>query len=258
MEKVKVFFRKLFDGVTSAQITICVICFLVTLLFTVQVRTINVSESDILKLKREDELRNEINQWKEVYEISSQKIIELNQKIEEYRVASSKTDDTVAVIKKELDTANLLAGLTDVKGEGIKITLDDSKVISEIHKNAGYIDNNVFIIHDTDLMTIINELSIAGAEALSINGQRIISTSSIRCVGPIIQVNGVRISTPFTISAIGDPAVLSGSLKLRGGIIDDLKQADIEVSIEQADEVFIPAYDQALKFEYTKTVGKER
>lgn len=245
-----------FRKITGTQISVCIICFLVSLFFTLQVRTINTSESDILRLKRENELRDEITQWKEVYEIATEKIEELNNKVEDYRKASSKVDDTVALMKKELDTANVLAGISTVKGPGVTVTLDDTEAIEEIRKDAGYYDTNVYIIHDTDIMSVINELSVAGAEAFCVNGQRIVSTTSIRCVGPLIQINGVNLSAPFTISAIGKPETLMGALNLRGGIIDEIEAAKIDVTIEKQNEIIIPAYSKKLEYQYATPVSE--
>ena len=234
----------------GTQVVIWMICFLVAVSFTLQVRTINTNESDILRLKRENELREEITQWKEVYEAATQKIAEQNKKMEEYRNASAKTDDTVALIKKELDTVSLLAGTAAVRGPGITVTLDDTAAIEKINLEAGYYNSNVYIIHDTDIMSVLNELRVAGAEAFSVNGQRIVSNTAIRCVGPLIQINGINLAAPFTISAIGNPDLLSSSLNLRGGIISEIKSAQIEVTIEKQDELVLPAYERVIEYQY--------
>lgn len=243
-----------FKKPNTTQITVCVICFILSLCFTIQVRTINTNESDVLRLKKENELRDEILQWKEVYEASTQKIDDLNAKIEEYRVASTKVDDTVAIIKRDLDEASILAGLTKVKGPGIIVKLDDTAVIEEITLNSGVYNPNVFIIHDTDIMSVINELSAAGAEAFAVNGQRIINNTAIRCVGPVIQVNGINLSAPYTITAIGSPTTLRGALSLRGGIVSEMRNAKIDVTITDQEEVVIPAYDGVLKYQYATSV----
>ena len=243
-----------FEKMNATQITVCVICFVLSLCFTIQVRTINTNESSALRLKTENELRDEIVQWKEVYEASTQKIDDLNAKIEEYRVASAKVDDTVGIMKRELDEANILAGISKVKGPGITVKLDDTAVIEEITLNSGVYNPNVFVIHDTDIMSVINELSAAGAEAFAINGQRVIATTAIRCVGPVIQVNGINLSAPYTITAIGSPTTLRGALGLRGGIVSEMRSAKIDVTITDQEEIIIPAYDGLLKYQYATSV----
>ncbi|MBR2289676.1 MAG: DUF881 domain-containing protein [Clostridia bacterium] len=238
----------------GAKITIGIICFLLMFMITCQIRTISVSESEILRLKNENELRDEVNQWKDMYNLSIEKNNELRAKIEEYQNASSQSSSTVALIKKELDGANILAGLVDVKGEGIKITLDDTRAINQIALDAGGYDPNVFIIHDSDLLMIVNELIAAGAEAVSINGQRISTRTEIRCIGPVISINGARYSAPFVIAAIGDSDILESSMKLRGGVIDSLEQANIDVTIEKSNEIVIEKYNKTINNKYATPV----
>lgn len=250
--------NKLVKKLTKAQIptliTVSIICFVLSLCFTIQVRTININEGDIIRLKKENELREEIVQWREIYEQALKKNDEFTKKIEEYRSAASKNDDTVKIIKKELDDANILAGVSKVRGKGITVTLDDTSAIEEVTESSGFYNPNVYVIHDTDVLSVINELFAAGAEAIEVNGQRIIATTAIRCVGPVIQINGTNLSTPYTISAIGEPKTLSGALKLRGGIISEMKRANIDVTIEEKDDIVIPAYDRVLKYQYATPV----
>ena len=238
----------------GAKITIGIMCFLLMFMITWQIRTISVSDSEILRLKSENELRDEVNQWKDMYNLSLEKNDEVRAKIEEYKNASAKSSSTVALIKKELDDAGIIAGLVDVKGEGLKITLDDTRAINQIAIDAGGYDPNVFVIHDTDLLMVINELFAAGAEAISINGQRIVTRTEIRCVGPVVSINGARYSAPFEILAIGDADILEGSMKLRGGIIDSLKQASIDVTMEKMEEVVVPKYEKVITNEYAVPV----
>ena len=233
-----------------------VICFLIAFMVTVQIKTINRNSSDILRLKTENELRDEINQWKDVYATATEKINELNAKINEYQENAAEDDQSVALIKSELDKVNILAGLVPLKGQGIVVTLDDTEALNKIAIDAGYYDPNTYIIHDSDLLMIANELIAAGAEAISINGQRITSNTEIRCVGPQVLINGIRTVAPFKISAIGEATKLKGALSLRGGIIDSVKAADIDVTIETMDEVTIPAYKKSITYQYA-TIAEE-
>ena len=238
------------------NLTIGLICFLLVFMITVQIRTINVSDSDILKLKTENELRDEINQLKDIYATATEKINELNAKITEYQNSASKVDDSVALIKSELDNVSILAGLVPVKGQGIVVTLDDTEALKQIALEAGYYDPNTYIIHDSDLVMIVNELLSAGAEAISINDQRITGNTEIRCTGPQVLINGIRMVAPFKISAVGEATTLQGALSLRGGIIDSVKSADIDVTIEKQDEVIIPAYKKTIVYQYARPIAE--
>lgn len=238
----------------KAMFTIGIICFLICFMMTLQIRTIKKSDSEIIRLKNENELRDEINQWKDLYDNATDKITDLNNKITEYQNASSKRSETEALLKNELDDMKILAGLTAVKGQGITVKLDDTAAKENIALDAGMYDPNVYVIHDSDILLVINELRAAGAEATSVNGQRVTANSEIRCVGPVISINNVRLTAPFEISAIGDSTVLANSLKLSGGVIDSIESAGINVTVEKKTEIIIPKLENVLEFKYSEPI----
>jgi uncharacterized protein YlxW (UPF0749 family) len=141
------------------------------------------------------------------------------------------------------------AGLIAGTGQGVVITLDDSN----LPRQPGE-DPNLFLIHDEDLLKVINELFAAGAEAVSVNGQRIITNSEIRCVGPTIIINSIKLAPPFIIQAVGDPDILETSLKMRGGVIESLQVFGIQVNIKKQDKIDMPAYTGPIQFKYLKPV----
>ena len=109
--------------------------------------------------------------------------------------------------------------------------------------------------YDDDLLKVINELKAAGAEALSVNEQRLIATSEIRCAGPTVSVNNHRSSPPYVIKAIGDPKTLDAALKMRGGVVETLKFWGIQVAINVVeDKLEIPAYSGTFRYEYAKPI----
>lgn len=233
---------------------VALICFILCFLITLQVRTISQSNADILRLKNENELRDEINEWKDLYETAMYKIKDLESKITEYKNNASANDATLALLNNEIEDLKILAGLEEVKGPGITVTLDDTRAINKIAADAGFYDPNVYVIHDSDILMVINELKAAGAEAISVNGQRITAATEVRCAGPVIQINGIRLTAPFKISAIGSPDTLASSLKLRGGIIDSIEQADIDVTIEKFDSIRIPKIEGVIEYKYATPV----
>ncbi len=233
---------------------ISLICFVTFLLVTVQIRTINQSQSEISRLKTESELRDEINEWKDMYEAIRYKNQELETKISDYKNAESKNDATLKMLNEEIEDLEILSGTTAVEGKGIVVTLDDTRAINQIAADAGYYDPNVYVIHDSDILVLVNELRAAGCDAISINGQRIIANTEIRCVGPVIQINGIRLTAPFKVSAIGAPDYLSSSIKLRGGIIDQLNSSNIDVTIEAQDSLVIPKYEKVIEYKYASPV----
>ena len=131
----------------------------------------------------------------------------------------------------------LKACLLPLEGTGIIIKMDDSS--KEAKKGE---DKNLYLIHDDDILRVINELRAAGAESISINGQRLVDISEIRCAGPTLSVNNVRSSAPFEIHAIGEKNALENAIKMRGRVADTLKVWGIQIDFETSDSVYIPPY----------------
>ncbi len=168
------------------------------------------------------------------------------------QVADMRADrDEVKVLQAELQKSMILAGLTDVEGPGVSVEMNDSA-----KQAAPGQDPNVFLIHDDDVQKVVNALFAAGAEAISVNGHRLVTTSEIICAGNVIIVNGARIAPPIQIKAIGDPETLHAGLKMRGGVVDSLVLWGIEVKTRVEEKVVIPAYSGSLRLEHVTPVKK--
>ena len=159
-----------------------------------------------------------------------------------------------AAFDKETQRLKALAGETPMVGKGIIVTIDDSSLPTN---KPGSVTTNLYVIHDEDLLRVVNELRAAGAEAIAINGQRMIATSEIRCTGPTVVINETRLAAPFVIAAIGNPQTLESSLKIRGGVLENFKFWGIKADVKQSGEVKVPAVKQGHQFEYAKPAPKE-
>lgn len=146
---------------------------------------------------------------------------------------------------EEMEQLLTFAGLTEISGEGVTVTMNDSST-----KGSG--DMNAYLVHAEDLLAVVNELYAAGAEAVSINGQRMVGSSAITCAGSIVMVNGVRVAAPFEIRAVGESAVLDSALHFPGGVIDNLAPWGIEISVRRETAVTVPAYTQTALFRQTE------
>jgi uncharacterized protein YlxW (UPF0749 family) len=132
---------------------------------------------------------------------------------------------------EDVEKYRMYVGDLPVVGKGVQVTLEDSSYIPEG-------DNvNNYIVHESHIFNVINELYISGADAISINGQRLSSDSYIYCNGPVVTVDGNQFPAPFVISAIGDPNVLLSALNIAGGIIDQLAYDHIVVTVEKNEEI---------------------
>lgn len=143
----------------------------------------------------------------------------------------SEAADTLA----QLEAARMLSGVVAVEGPGLVITMQDSQSAASSSDIANY------IVHEQDVRLVVNELRAAGAEAISINGQRLVSNSSIRCVGPTIIVNGIKSAAPFVISAIGNPETMESALHLPGGVLQSL-QDFVQIDLAKKEKVQLPAF----------------
>lgn len=153
------------------------------------------------------------------------------------------------IMENEMERLREFAGEVALEGKGIQLILDDSKVSAQVGENP-----NLYIIHDDDLLRVINELRAAGAEAISINGERLVSTSEIRCAGPTLSVNNNRSAPPYVILAIGNPSNLASALKLRGGVLDTFKFWGIQAELTMPEVVKVPAFKGRRVFEYARAV----
>ncbi len=115
---------------------------------------------------------------------------------------STSGESQLTELQNQLALQQIRTGITALEGPGIIVKLDDNASGLAAAPND---DPNRYVIHYENLLYIVNDLRNAGAEGISINGQRIVVSSEIRCVGNVIMVNTTRLAPPFEISAIGHP-----------------------------------------------------
>lgn len=180
-----------------------------------------------------------------------QEVQTLRGRLEKYEGSSAEGKDMLEAIREELQEARLAAGLLPLQGPGVSVTLQDSSQAA-----APGEDPNQFIVHQEDLLLIINEMNASGAEAIAINDQRLVAYSEVRCVGPTVIVNGSRLAPPYVIRAIGDPEILHAALTMRGGVIETLKIIGLRVAIQKEKNVTLPPYTGGLRLHYGKPVEK--
>ena len=224
----------------SIAITLGVMCFVLTIGIVVQYKTI----TDANKVTGTDvnsELKTEVLVWKEKYEKAYRDLGEIEKILEERRTIATSNDQTSLKLQNELRTLNALIGALDVNGEGVVITLADNSTVT--NQTIGIFDNiSNYLIHDTDLIMLVNELKNAGAEAISINDERIISTTSITCDGTVVLVNGNKLSSPFTIKAIGSPALILGAIQRTGGFLEELYAYGLVSNVVEESNITIYKY----------------
>lgn len=227
-------------------------CVVLSFGIAVQIKTINGTGTTISTNTRENELRDAVLKAKEKYDNLYEELEDMETQLETERTNSTQNNDELTKLENTIKDGNKILGLSEVKGNGIVITVDDNQNISS---NSWYGDPNWLIVHDIDIINIVNELKNAGAEAISINEQRIVTTSAIECDGNVIKVNGQKIGAPFVIKAIGLPELLM-SIDRFMGYLDYLRDDRfLSVDVEKLDkeELTIPKYTGVMKFEYAES-----
>ena len=183
----------------------------------------------------------------------------LQDRISKYEAGVSSHTAETRALSDDLKSAKFLAGLTSVQGPGVEVTLNDSKNPFPGGLPAGMAPPN--IIHDTDINQVVNELKAAGAEAVSVNDQRLVAVSPVRCAGPTIFVNNTAQTPPYVIKAIGEPKTLETALNISGGIATQIKSFDKAMfSVEPVKHLIIPAYSGVIQPKYAVpvTVSSEK
>lgn len=186
--------------------------------------------------EKKDELRDEILQVQEENKVLFERLKQLQTDVHEFEKAQAENENTTKALVEELEELRMITGAVKVKGPGVVVSLRDASYIPE-QENP-----NHYIVHEEHIQKVINELLVAGAEAISINDQRISYNSYVLCIGPVVEVDGVQHYAPFKIAAIGDPEALFSSLNLKGNVKDQLVEYGIEVSIEKNSEIVMEPF----------------
>jgi uncharacterized protein YlxW (UPF0749 family) len=178
-------------------------------------------------------------------------IADLRSKLNNLQSTEAGRRTTLSELNRQVEQQRMAAGLVAVHGPGIIATFDDSKATT-IPQNE---DPANYIIHDYDLRDVLNTLWIVGAEAISVNGERIVGNTSLYCVGTTIICNATRLSPPYEVRAIGDPAVLAAALQGHSQMDKFNRRVqiyDLPVTIEQKADLLIPAHNGSFVFKYAR------
>lgn len=230
-------------------LTLGIVCVFITLGISIQLKTIENTTNSVSSSAEVNKLRDEVFKWKEKYDGIYYELQREEENLEEERKKVTENNTESAELEQELTMARTLLGLTEVKGKGVTINVDDNKNMIGI--NSIIIDPNQLMVHDGDLINIVSILKNAGAEAISINDQRVVNTTGITCDGYVVRINGEKVGAPFTIKAIGSPEYLKGSLEV-SGYIEQMKEDGVIVEIKKQNNITIPKYEGLLTHEYIK------
>lgn len=221
-----------------------IIIFLFVALIFLQFKTVDETKEANIEDLRDSELQAQIAQYKERYEDANSQYLNNMNLINEYNNPSSGEDSSSTnTLNSEYKQSLKLLGLTDVQGQGIIITLTDTE--SGTYRSE-------------DLRTLVNELKYAGAEAISINNNRIVNLTDIVTLNDsfiVLYGGSVRITSPYVVKAIGDRKYLSSTLNTKSsGFVDLMKSNELDIKVEEVEKVEIKKYEKAYSTGYMSEV----
>lgn len=219
-------------------ISIGTIALILTMVLFIQFKTVRETDITAIETMREAELRTELASWKSKYDEISTKLQDTEEKISNYRNDIENNEKNSELLEQELIETEKYLGYTELKGEGIIVKLDDTD-----YKQ----------VESSDILSLVNELRLAGAEAISINEERVVSTTEIVNVDTrFIIVNGKRIVAPYEIKAIGDKKYLESAISIKGGYVDEIKAKEITINYTIEDNVVIPKFSGKMSLQNAK------
>lgn len=233
------------------KLSIGLLSIILGLLLSFQVKQ-NFENYSLVSLKSIEMVGSEIENSRGKVENLNKLIHEKKRELDRLKEVIEDEDSNIEdYIREEIGVLKTVGGLENIEGPGVRIVIADNEqreiVGQTIHDD---------IIHDSDIQMILNDLKNAGAEAISINGQRVIFKSEVKCGGPIIRINGKSSTNPFVITAIGDARVLYAAINAPQSFGWTLREVfNKRVEAEIKDKVFIPKYNlNDIKFKYAKSI----
>lgn len=239
-------------------VVVGIMALLIGLVISIQISTVQGSDLGglipVSKAKAyEEKLKSVIAEKDEI----TKELISYEERMALIEQNKAEEDFFLKGVITDLEKYKIAAGVVDVHGPGIIITIDDPIPVAGMENDFSMIMANYEL-----LLSLVNKLKDAGAEAISINEQRIIATTEISLAGSHVNINAVPTAPPYVVKAIGNSDTLYSTITIRYGIIDEMKNKDkygLQVNIEKKDDVVIPRYGGIIQFKHaTSVISKEK
>lgn len=223
-------------------------CFFLTIGIIIQIKSVESTKTVVAKTTAGAELRDNILKLEEKYNQTLEKLDLANNELDGLIAQASQKGSSEINYSDELKKINNLLGYSDVEGQGLIITVQDGDptIVKGILSN--------YLVHDDDLINIVSILRNAGAEAISINDERIVSNTAITCAGNIVMINGKKVGSPFVINAIGLTEKLYGAVTITNNLLKNMDMQGVKVSITKKDKMRIKKYNGVYTFKYAKNI----
>ncbi len=204
----------------------------------------------MIPTRKLSKMKSELEDLHAEKDLLTEKVNELQEKLDKLILEEVDDDLAISTLNQDLNNFKMLAGFTNLQGEGVAVYLDNSPSENEVKESDIAQDYNLILF-------LVNELNAAGSEAISINDQRYISRSEIRGIDDHILVNGVSLKPPYIIKAIGNKDVLATALEQRFGIIDIIRKRGYFCEINKLNDLRIMGSNKVFDWKYAKPVEEK-
>jgi uncharacterized protein YlxW (UPF0749 family) len=169
--------------------------------------------------------------------------------------AAAGRDARVADLTRGNAALGAAVGLTAVHGPGLRVELDDAPRLAPGETRPGNPTPDDLVVHEQDVLAVINAFWAGGADAVSVMGERIVATSAVRCVGNTLLLHGAVYSPPFVVEAVGDPDRLSHALDESRGVQlfrSFVAAYGLGYRADRVADLAMPAYDGAVQLRHAE------
>ena len=234
----------------SGMVVIGLLALFIGLVISIQITTTQGSDQGgLVPFAKAQGYLEQLKQVRAEKDAAVQALNELEARLDKIEKEKADEDFFLKGIVSDLEKYKIAAGVVDVKGPGVVVTVDDPIPTEEFTS-----EYSVIMLRYELLLSLVNKLKDAGAEAISINGQRIIATTEISLAGDNVNINTVPTAPPYIIKAIGNPDTIESTITIRFGIIEQMKNYGLRINISKQDEVKVPRYSGIIKYRYAEPV----
>ncbi len=237
----------------SGMIVIGLLALFIGLVISIQITTTQGSDQGgLIPFAKAQGYLEELKKVRAEKDAALEELNRLEDRLDQIEKEKADEDFFLRGVVSDLEKYKMAAGVVDVMGPGVIVTVDDPLPTDELSD-----EYSVIMLRYELLLSLVNKMKDAGAEAISINGQRIIVTTEISLAGDNVNINTVPTAPPYIIKAIGNPDTIESTLTIRFGIIEQMKSYGLRINIQKQDELKIPRFSGIIKYRYAETVVEE-
>lgn len=239
----------------EASIFVFIAAVIIGILISLNINFNRTYNRVFLSTKQYQDAYNERNKLRGEVSSLNEQYYDLNAKLNKYEAVTGVSNPVIDELETELDKNKMLFGNMDVEGEGIHITLKD--ISNELFDYSDQDNVLELLVHNYDITYVLNDLKSAGAEAISINSQRVTDRTEVFCQGKFLRVNGVLLPTPFYIDAIGNKEALEKYMMAEDHYLKYMSHRGIDVKVDKLDNVKIQAYTNKVDRQFMNAADKK-